>query len=249
METYLYLSLIPESLVASNLPPVEFGRYLAVGARNRARGQAMFFNLTGPFESDRFDFSTVPQRCIPDAEGHPKHTLYLAIYRVMEHVPLEVIGSLWLVSPEARVLELKPGPVPAEFPGTYHLYQEICPVQPLVASELAPDVFCRTLTDPAQPIQVPRICFADLELSELAEDPQRGRAEGILFPHLDHLRNCILTLRETAGKHTKMVDRVHPPELSRRWIKNGFFLGGPDGMLYFPCPSREETWTKQVFRG
>jgi len=33
METYLYLSLIPESLIASQLAPEEFGNYYAVGTR------------------------------------------------------------------------------------------------------------------------------------------------------------------------------------------------------------------------
>ncbi len=34
--TYLYLSMTPESLVASMLPPEQFGNYLAVGTRKSA---------------------------------------------------------------------------------------------------------------------------------------------------------------------------------------------------------------------
>ena len=33
MRRYLYFSMSPESLVASQLPPEEFGRYLAIGTK------------------------------------------------------------------------------------------------------------------------------------------------------------------------------------------------------------------------
>ena len=33
MRTYVYLSMTPESLVASQLPPEEFGAYMAVGVK------------------------------------------------------------------------------------------------------------------------------------------------------------------------------------------------------------------------
>src|SRR5690606_39865568 len=46
---YLYLSLLPEALVASHLAPEEYGAYLATGAQKRARGQAVFFKLTDAF--------------------------------------------------------------------------------------------------------------------------------------------------------------------------------------------------------
>jgi len=51
MDVFLYLSLIPEALIASMLPPLEFGTYLAVGTKKRTRGQAMYFSLEGLEES------------------------------------------------------------------------------------------------------------------------------------------------------------------------------------------------------
>jgi len=249
VSTYLYLSMIPESLVASMLPPEEFGRYLAVGTRKQSRGQAMFFDLTGPFQSNCFDFEAVAQRCVAHAGGQPKHSLYLGIYRVMERVPIEAVNGLWLVTPQARVLELKRGPMPAEFHGKYHLYQELCPVHPLIASSLTPPDFCRFITDPSQAVYVPRICFAELELAELAEDPRRGRAGNLPYPQFDHLRNCFVGLEDDTGKHTKTVDRIHPHEFPYRCVKSGFFLGDQEEMLYFPFPSREELESKYYFWG
>lgn len=240
MTTHLYASLIPESLVASMLPPEEFGTYLAVGTRKRSRGQAIFFDLTGEFASDQFGLSTVAERCVPHADGQPKYSLYLAIYRVLERVPLEVFGSLWLVTPGGHVLELKQGSVPPQFEGKYHLYQEIAPVHPLIASSLAPDDFCRSITDPSKPIWVPKICFVDLELADLSDDPERGRADNLPYEHMKHVRDCLLDVHQDPNKHTKTVDRIHPQEFPYRCIKTGFYLGDQQGLLYYPFPSREE---------
>ena len=42
MDIYLYLSLIPEALIASMLPPEEFGTYLAVGTKDPWPGDVFF---------------------------------------------------------------------------------------------------------------------------------------------------------------------------------------------------------------
>ncbi len=87
MQNYLYLSLIPESLVASMLPPEEFGAYLATGTRKRPHGRAMFFQIAPDFQSDYFDLASADRRCVPHPDGQPKHSVYLSIYRALEHIP------------------------------------------------------------------------------------------------------------------------------------------------------------------
>ncbi len=97
MTTHLYLSLIPEALIASGLSPEEFGLYFAIGNAKRARGQAVFFSVdrealpTGAFELDDLDARTAPH---PD--GHPKNSVYLAIYRVLERIPRAALTALYL---------------------------------------------------------------------------------------------------------------------------------------------------------
>jgi hypothetical protein len=243
MDTHLYLSMTPEALVASMLPPQEFGVYLAVGTQKRSRGQAIFFDLAPKFDSDAFDLAAAAERCVPHADGEPKHSVYLAIYRVLEHVPREALRSLWLVTQDGRVLELGQGAVPEEFPVRYHLYQEVCPVHPLIASTLDPVAFCRFITDSSHPISVPRICFVDLELAELADDPRRGEPHGLPYPYLAHIRDCLLELEANGGKHTKTVDRTHPCSFPYRCVKSGFFVGDQEGLLYYPFPPRQELET------
>jgi len=151
MEYHLYMSLIPESLVVSMLPPQEFGRYLAIGTKKRAKEQAIYFELSNDFENEYFDLQGAIKLCTPHEDGQPKHSVYVSTYRVLEHVPLETIGSLWLVTSNGLALELKQDSLPTEAEQIHHLYQELCPVHPLIASSLDPSEFCKFITDPPGP--------------------------------------------------------------------------------------------------
>ena len=235
-EIYFYLSMTPEALIASMLPPVAFGIYLAVGTKKRSRGQAMYFHLKDDFQTDYFDLLDISDRCVRHEDGQPKHSVYISIYRVLEHVPLEAVNDLYLATRDGRVLKLQQEQTPSQFGGKFHLYKEICPVHPLIASSLNPTEFCRLITDPSRHIYVPRICFIDMNLGELAEDPRNGCSDNLPYHHVDHIRDCLLQL-ETQEKRTKTVDRIEPLEYSYRCVKSGFFLGDQHGLLYFPFPS------------
>jgi hypothetical protein len=238
-EIYMYLSMTPEALVASMLPPLAFGIYLAVGTRKRSHGQAMYFDLKPDFQTDYFDMSRIADRCVRHPDGQPKRSVYISIYRVLEHVPLEAVNNLFLATKDGRVLELRRGEVPTTTGAKYHLYKEICPVHPLIASSLNPLEFCRFITDSSRPFYVPKICFVEMDLGELAEDPQKGCIDNLPYHHLDHIRDCVLQL-ESQDKHTKTVDRIEPLEYRYRCIKGGFFLGDQHSLLYFPFPPLSE---------
>ena len=236
---YFYLLMTPEALVASMLPPAAFGIYLSVGTRKRSRGQAMYFNLKSDFQSDYFDLSDITKRCLRHPDGQPKRSVYLGIYRVLEHVPLEALDNLYLSTRDGRVLELPQGQMPSESGPAYHLYKDICPVHPLIASSRDPTEFCRFITDPSRAIYVPRICFVEMNLGKLAEEPQTVNGISLPYHHLEHIRDCLLELRDK-GKVTKTVDRIEPLEYHYRCIKTGFFVGDRQGLLYFPFPSLSE---------
>jgi len=239
MPTYIYLSLLPESLVVSMLRPEEFGTYFAVGTQKRSRGQAMFFVVDPAFRHAYFDLESAIRRCVPRPDGRPKNSVYVSIYRVLEHVPLEAVGSLWLVTDDGRSLELKGAREVPQVGGQFHLYQEICPVHPQIASTLGPREFCRFITDPATRFHVPRIVFADLDLGGLSDDPVGGQADDLPYPHLRHLRDCLAQLQRGKETATKTLDRTTSPEFPYRLIRTGLYLGDPQGMRVFPLPSRE----------
>lgn len=239
MSLYLYFSVIPEALVASMLPPEEFGSYLAIGTEKMAHGQALFFDLNPDFKSDYFDLSDLEKRCVPRPDGSPKNSVYLSIYRVLEHIPIDYLGSLWLTTAHGRTLQLNQACEMPGISGRYHLYQELCPVQPLIGSVLDPEEFIRFITDPAMPISLPRLCFADLELSTLAEDPVYSEAPDLPYRNLDHLRNCIIEMHQ-GTKRTKTVDRHYHHSILFRSIRNGIYVGDQEKMVYYPYPTREE---------
>ena len=223
------------------LEPEAFGTYLATGTRKRAHGRAMFFDLHPEFQSEYFDLTHIRDRCVPHSDGTPKHSVYLAIYRVMEHVPLEAVNSLWLATKDGRVLKLDQdeGALP-KFLGSYYLYQEICPVHPLIASTYDPETFCHFITDASRPIHVPRICFVDLELGRLADEPTSRDVKDLPYAYIDHIQDCIVQLAQQESKDTKTVNRAQPEEFPYRCIRSGFYLGDKESILYFPFPSHEQ---------
>ena len=244
MKTYLYLSLWPESLVVSMLPPEEFGRYLATGTKKRMRGEAIFFEVNPDFQSSYFFLKDIEDRCTPHPDGQPKRSVYLSIYRVLEHVPLETLRNLYLVTDNGRVLEIEKQAFQPDGEKTLHLYQEIIPVSPRVASNLDPFKFCRYVTDTSHPVSVPKLMFLELILDELTEDPTGGPIGNLPYPHIDHLRDCLLGLIERPEKTTKTVIRHVRWDILYRTIKNGFFTGDQKTLLYYPFPTREDLESK-----
>jgi hypothetical protein len=244
MQTYLYFSLTPEALIASMLPPEEFGNYFAVGTKKRTRGQAMFFEVDSTKLGNHFPIDEIEKRCVLHQDGTPKRSLYLSIYRVLEHIPLEALKDLYLVTDDGRVLALKQGEFQKEAEKQLHLYQELSPVNPRIASGYSPDEFMQHVTDTSQPVSVPKLVFVELQLNSLSEDPKNGKVNDLPYPNIDHLRDCLIGLQEKPSKATKTVIRTFQGELFFRTCKNGFFIGDKDNLLFYPFPSLEELKNK-----
>lgn len=240
MKTYLYLSLMPESLIASMLPPEEFGNYFAVGTKKRTRGQAMFFEVDPNFKSDFFPLEHIEEKCIPHSDGTPKRSVYLSIYRVLEHVPMSQLRKLYLVTDDGRVLGLDKQEYVPSGEKELHLYQQLCPVNPRVASGLDPLQFCRFITDTSKNVSVPRLVFVELMLDDLAKDPVHAKINNIPYPNIDHLRDCLIGIQEKRDKATKTVIRYLQGDILYRTCKNGFFIGDQNEFFYYPLPSKEE---------
>lgn len=244
MDVHLYLSMIPEALIASMLTPEEFGVYYALGTTKKSRGQAIFFEVDPDFRHDYFRIDEGFRRCVPHDDGSPKRSIYISVYRALEHVTLEAIQRLYLVTQDGRVLGLDSSDgFPEEMEGL-HLYQEIAPVHPLIVSTLGPREFYRLITQsPTSLLSLPAICFAELRLGELAQDPERGAVRDLPYSNINHLRQCLVDLR-TKIVHTKMVNRVQSASFPYRTIKSGVFIGNQEQIRYFPLPSPEELRAK-----
>ena len=241
---HLYLSMIPEALIVSQLSPEEFGVYYAVGTEKKAHGQAIFFELDPTFRHPELPIEEGFARCVPHDDGTPKRSVYVSIYRVLERVDLSALLRLYLVTRDGRVLGLGAGdPVSLDDHGL-HLYQEIAPVHPLVASTLGPkDFYELIVSKPTTLLKLPAICFVELKLGELAEDPEYGSVGDLPYADIDHLRQCLVDLR-TKLVHTKMVDRLSPAAFPYRMLKTGIFVGNEKQLMCFPLPPQEELRSK-----
>ncbi len=240
MTVHLYLSLVPEALIASMLTPEEFGSYYAVGTKKKSSGQAIFFEIDPEFKSKYFRINEGVARCVPHEDGSPKSSIYISVYRVLEHVPVNVIKKLYLVTKDGRTLGLEADKELPVLDEGLHLYKEIVPVSPLVASRLNPVEFYDLIVkNPTSLVTLPAITFAELRLDELAVDPEMGQVGDLPYANMDHLREVLLDLK-TKPVATKMVDRASPATFAYRTVKNGFFVGSGLDLAYFPMPSNDE---------
>ncbi|NCA70853.1 MAG: hypothetical protein EOM91_12230 [Sphingobacteriia bacterium] len=239
-DKHLYLSLIPQALIASMLKPEDFGSYYAIGAQAHVKGEAIFFEVDPAFRSDDFPFHLVDERCVIQPDGAPKRSVYLSIYRVLSRIPVSALGHLYLVTNDGRTLELERAeyvPAPTR---RLHLYQEFCPITPMVASRLEPHDFCDAITNPAIPIHVPRIVFSELRLDDLALDPLNSPARDLPYSNLDHLRDVLFEMQHNDTKPSKLVFKQVKEGVLYRMVQGGFYVGDQQEFAFYRFPDRDD---------
>ena len=236
MSKYVYLTSTPEAIVASMLPPEGFGMYLSTGTKKRNKGQTIFFEVDLEKISGLIDMDSLNKRCVAKEDGSPKSSVYLSVYRALELIPTGALKSLFLTTDHGCVLELKKAVYDknAESKNALHLYQELCPVTPLVVSDLPPSAFLKRLTDGSASISLPRLFFVELKLGELAENPLSGSVEHLPYPNIGHMRDCLEILKGEYEKHMKTVQRIFSGTLLYRTIESGFYVGSGDNLVYYP---------------
>ena len=242
MSTYIYLSITPEALIGSMLPPVEFGAYLATGTKKRNKGQAIFFEIDSDLCKDVIDANYLKCRCISKPDGSPKSSVYLSVYRVLESIPMNAFKNLYLTTENGIVLELKKKKYEksAEKNGELHLYQELCPVSPQIASTLAPADFLKKMTDGSLHIMLPKLFIVDMNLGDLSKDYIKGSLDYLPARHVEHLKDCIEILKREDKKQMKTVQRFFAGSILFRKINSGFYLGSKDETFFYPFPKMSE---------
>lgn len=240
METYLYLSLIPEALIFSQLPPERFGKYLAIGDKKLTRGPAIFFEVDPGFSSSHFQMDVARAKCQPHPDGSPRRSTYVSVYNVLSNVPINALGTLHLTTKDGLTLSLDA--TPEEPPGRkgFHLYQEICPVFPKVASPLGPKDFSAYVTNPENPVFLPRLVFCDLRLDGMATDPEKSSASNLPYNDMNHLRECLTSLKYKSDKMTKIVHRDLTKDLIYPVVERGFYVGDQEEFSFYAFPSEDD---------
>jgi hypothetical protein len=230
-----------EALIASNLEPAAFASYMAIGAR-KGSAEALVFVQVNEAVGD-FNWDAAREMCVPHPDGKPKHSLYLSIYRVLERIPLEALGSLYLVTRDGRSLELKreewggdQAAQPENWTGV-GLYKELCPVLPLVVSSQKPAEFGAFMTDPTTRTHVPSLMFTDLRIAADLDDPQpTASGERVYEQNPEHLKVCVEQVKTSGNKEAKIVDRTYFNKFSYALINSGVFLSRGSQLLFWRMP-------------
>ncbi|WP_372774081.1 hypothetical protein [Mangrovibacterium sp.] len=237
MKKYYYLVATPESLIVSHLAPGEFGNYLAIGTKKQIRGQAIYFEIDPDKTTLHQDY--IDMKMKPYEDGEPKRSVYLSIYRAFEKTPINAFRNLYLVTDDGRVLEIQAHDYVKNGKDPIHLYQQLVPNTTRVASKLEPVDFIRLLTDARKSVSAPKVFLCDLLLNELVHDPY-APIRNLPYPNPDHLRDCLIKLKESPGRQTKTVLRCLVGDISYRTIKTGFYVGDQTHYLFYPMPSMKD---------
>jgi hypothetical protein len=235
---YLYLSLVPEALIASMLPPEDFASYYAVGTQSKTQGQAVFIEVDPGLRLPELPIEAGLARCIPHKDGAPKRSVYISVYRVLERLPLSALGKLHLVTRDGRSLSLGRSSSVGEESEGLHFYHELAPTRPAVVSTLGPRRFFDLLMGREGGFEgLPAVAFVELRLGELASDPERGGIGDLPYENIDHLRSCLSQLR-TKEVASKIFDRANPGLFPYRTIKEGIYVGkASEGLSAYLMPA------------
>ena len=242
MAIHYYLSVFPmEALVASQLDPPQFGAYMATGSKKGSNEQIIFIEIEGGFGSD-FDWKDAEDRCVPHPNGDPKHSVYLGVYRILERVPTDALGAMYLTTRDGRTLELEKRAYerPESHTRSYFVYQELCPVNPVIVSRLDPRDFGAYMTEEANKIHVPKLLFADLKVINFEDRKNTGNIGSLYDNKIPHLMQCVSDVTGAEMKINKTLTRTYVESFAFQTIDYALYVADSDTIVMYRMPSIDE---------
>ena len=102
----IFIYLYSPSINVSMLSPEEFGTYYAVGS-SKNPGTSHVFEVDPNYRNPYFHMDEALKRCVPHEDGRPKASIYVSVYRVLEHIDPDALLDLYLTTQDGRTLGLK----------------------------------------------------------------------------------------------------------------------------------------------
>lgn len=244
-EKHLYAIMHPNyALVASMLPPREFGKHYTLGSSRFFHGQVIYSEIDVDYRHDYFPIDRYLAETHPKPDGSPKRTKFIKTYRVLEHLELSAFRNLYITSSLGKVLELQPAPYEREHKKGYiRTFQEICPLSTIVLTYMTPQEFGRYITDPEQPKGAPKVMFCQIDLdidrflAELDDDPFLNSP--IANVHAHKLKEQISELQANPHKRVKGISLDSAlGRMSFLRLRTGFWIASGDDLLFWPIPDR-----------
>ena len=249
-QKHLYMIVFPiNALVASQLEPAAFAQHYTIGSARHFQGRVIFAEIDINYRNPYFHIDEYLEKTVPHEDGSPKRTKFISSYRVLEHVSLDAIQSMWLVTVNGKALELHQSDYTAEnVPGLIRIFQEIAPVRNLIASRLDQRSFGKYITSDVAK-GAGRVCFTQIDLN-IEEFLTGSRNREIIVSPIPEsnpyrLLDCLLELQQNTDKTVKTISLssvLH--SISYRVLRHGFWFYDSEGnSLFFPIPSAHELET------
>lgn len=246
-QKHLYAIMYPnKSLVASQLEPNEFARYYSVGSNRYYSGKMLFLEVDLAYRHPYFRIDEFLAQTVEHPDGSPKHTKFISSYRVLEHLELSALGALYAVTTNGLALRMdKTADSEVPHPERVRIYQELNPVEMLVASTYGHRSFGRFMTSPENTKGAPRLFFTQLDLDVEAFLREWSRNPFMSAPlpgvHPQKLSETIKVLQGDPNPRTKSIGiqsifgDVHYSK-----IKHGFWVAAGDESVFYPMPSEAD---------
>ena len=251
-QKHLYLILFPnEALVASQLTPEEFGQHYSIGSPRHFSGKVIFVEVDISYRHEYLKIDEILRITESGVPGRPKRTKFVKSYRVLEHIDFSALQKLYLVTTDGGVLGLDKSEQPREYgdKNRVYLYQEVCPLRLLVASNLDPRQFGHYITEESWSKGAPKIFFTkyDINVAEtVATNAVHAFNMGPL-PNVNptNLPTALKELQEDPKKKTKTVS-LNPnlDYVSYKAIKHGFWFSGGNETVFYRMPTLDELHEK-----
>ena len=255
---HLYLILYPNSaLVLSQLSPKDFGTRYNYGSATFHPGKLVFAEVDINYRDPYLRIDEALRNFHAHDDGTPKATKYVSSYRVLEHVAIDAIKTLYIANADGTSYALHDKPYePVKSDNILRVYAEISPVRVLTLARLSMREFGQWFTDPKNIIAVPRLLYAQITLdipaflSDFEKNPfNPPPLEGV---HPSKLRDAILDLQNREDKLFKglTLDTSFSKESYRR-IRHGFMFKDAEQEKFFPMPklSEIENTNLRFFKG
>lgn len=251
---HLYMIIFPiNALVSSQLEPERFGEHYTMSSAKHFSGKVIFAELDPNFRNEYFEIDRYLSLTVPHEDGSPKRTKFISSYKVLENVDLSAINKLFLVTTNGKVLPIESAEYTAyNEPGLIRIYQEISPLQTLVASTKDQREFGRFITTQTRSKGAPKICFTqiDFNIDDFFRQNKNRDIYTIELPEVNPYRfyECIMELKNNPEKLTKTISLGSIlADISYKFLRHGFWFAAGDDLKFFPMPTMHDLENKYFY--
>ncbi|NLJ94318.1 MAG: hypothetical protein GX326_02305 [Clostridiaceae bacterium] len=243
---HLYMVLFPnQALVLSQLEAGPFSLRYSFGSTSQYEGKMIFAEIDINYRHPYFPIDDALELLKPHKDGSPKATKYVSTYRVLEHVDLDAIQSVYLCNADGSIHRLEEGKFETdeqEFTDrTFNLFLEVAPVSMITLSSYNMEEYGNWMTEDSNFVHVPRICFMDMrfDLEQFMEKFKQNpfTPSPIVGIHPAKLRDAVLDLARRKNKYVKGLTLHNAlSQQSYSSIKNGILFMDTENKKFFPMP-------------